>query len=180
MTAHKHRHSHVHTHHAAPHHAHAAKHHTHVTPVYVTAFFAAHAAEARAVGMKYGLPASAILAQSALESTWGTNAPGNAFFGIKGKAPSGKSVQTATHEVIKGQKIAETDAFRAYDNWAEAADDYANLITTHKAYSTVLPYRNDGLKYAEAMGHTPYATGPGYGAKMKSIIQSHNLTQYDK
>jgi len=176
MTATKHRHSHVHTHHAAPHH----KPHAHPAPPYVTAFFAAHVAEARAVGMKYGLPASAILAQSALESTWGTNAPGNAFFGIKGKAPSGKSVQTATHETIKGKSVAETDAFRAYDSWADAADDYANLITTHKAYAGVLPYRHDGPKYAEAMGRTPYATGAGYGAKMKSIIKSHNLTQYDK
>ncbi|MDR3482273.1 MAG: glucosaminidase domain-containing protein [Burkholderiaceae bacterium] len=159
-------------------HRHASQH-KHVAAPYVTAFISAHAIEAQIVAMKYNIPASAILAQSALESKWGMKAPGNAFFGIKGSKSSGNTVQIATHEVIEGTRKAETDAFRAYDNWADAADDYANLVTTDRRYASLLPHRNDPIKYAEAMGHTPYATGPDYGKLMQAIIQSNNLTQYD-
>ena len=160
----------------------AHRHHKnkHAIPSYVTAFITAHATEAQRIAMKYNIPASAILAQSALESSWGIKAPGNAFFGIKGSKSSENTVQIATHEVIKGKRKAETDAFRAYDNWADAADDYANLITTDKRYACLLPYRSNPMKFAEMMGHTPYATGPSYGKLMQAIIRSNNLTQYDR
>ena len=38
----------------------------------------------------------------------------NAYFGIKGKAPDGASVDFKTTEAINGKVIKETDAFRAY------------------------------------------------------------------
>jgi flagellum-specific peptidoglycan hydrolase FlgJ len=161
-------------------HVHAHQHHKHLPPAHVTAFISAHAAEAKIVAMKFNLPASAILAQSALESKWGMKAPGNAFFGVKGKSPAGTSVMIPTHEVIKGKVVAETDAFRSYDSWASAADDYANVITTNKLFASVLASRTDPFQYADAMGRSPYATGHAYGDLMKSIITAYNLTQYDK
>ena len=129
--------------------------------------------------MKYNIPASAILAQSALESSWGMKAPGNAFFGIKGGKSSGNTIKISTHEVINGRRKYEIDVFRSCDNWADAADDYGSLVTTDKRYSSLLRYRRDPMKYAMAMGRTPYATGAGYGKLMQDIIQSNNLAEYD-
>ena len=47
---------------------------------------------AQAVHEKYGVPVSVTLSQGALESQWGTKAPDNVYFGVKGYAPDGKSV----------------------------------------------------------------------------------------
>ena len=48
--------------------------------------------------IRWGTPIAVLLAQAALESTWGQTAPGNAYFGIKGKSSIGKSQMLATHE----------------------------------------------------------------------------------
>jgi flagellum-specific peptidoglycan hydrolase FlgJ len=79
------------------HHGHHKKH-KHQIPPHVTAFIVAHINGVRAVSRKYNIPVSIILAQGALESGWGLKVVGNAFFGVKGKAPDGGSVSITTHE----------------------------------------------------------------------------------
>ena len=92
------------THHpAAQHHGqkHAPKHHE--EPPYVRAFIDAHLEAAQAIQRKYQVPAGVVLAQSALESNWGRSVVANAYFGMKGRAPSGASTSFTTHEVVKGK-----------------------------------------------------------------------------
>jgi flagellum-specific peptidoglycan hydrolase FlgJ len=163
-----------------PAHAHAlshtrkkgAKHRPGRQPVQVMAFVDLHIADAKAVSARTGIPAEVILAQSALESNWGRTVKDNAYFGIKGKSPTGNSTTFSTHEVtLSGRRVNEFDEFRAYSNYGEAADDYASLI--QRRFTAAFAFRNDPEKFAEAIAKQGYATDPQYASKLKAIIHSH-------
>jgi flagellar protein FlgJ len=139
---------------------------------YVSSFVSLHRAEAKVVSARTGIPLEVIHAQSALESDWGRTVKGNAYFGIKGKSPTGQSTTFATHEVtLSGQRVSEVDAFRAYASYTEAADDYALLI--QRKYPAAFAFSRDPGKFADAVARQGYATDPGYARKLKSIIQFH-------
>ena len=138
----------------------------------------AHKDAAQKVARKYNIPASVVLTQSALESYWGKKAPNNIYFGIKGKAPDGESVNVATHEDTAKGHTAIRDNFRAYANYEEAAEDYGLFITTNKNYTEALLHRKDPYKYADAVAKH-YATDKKYAKKIKEIIKHHHLGQYD-
>lgn len=151
---------------------HKHKHGPKPQPAHVTYFVQTHAAEAQAISARTGIPAEVILAQSALESDWGRKVKDNAYFGVKGKAPTGNSTKFATHEVdLSGKRVAQVDTFRAYSNYKEAADDYASLI--QRRYPTALAHKADPVKFAESVAQQGYATDPDYAAKLRSIINGH-------
>lgn len=148
-------------------------------PAHVAHFVRLHISDAKIVSASTGVPVEVILAQSALESNWGRSVKGNAFFGIKGRSPSGNSTTFSTHEVtLSGQRISEIDEFRAYDDYAEAAADYASLIL--RKYPSALAYRDQPVKFAETVARHGYATDPRYANKLKAIIQSHIAPLLDK
>jgi flagellum-specific peptidoglycan hydrolase FlgJ len=148
------------------------KHQPKQQPAHVTLFVGLHSADATLIAARTGIPAEVILAQSALESNWGRTVKDNAYFGIKGKSPTGKSTSFSTHEVtLSGQRISEIDEFRAYNSYVEAADDYASLI--QRRFAAAFAYRNDPEQFAEAVARLGYATDPQYAKKLKSIIHSH-------
>ena len=153
-------------------HVHPHKHPPRQQPGYISSFVNLHLTDATAISTRTGIPTEVILAQSALESNWGRTVKANAYFGIKGKSAAGNSTSFATHEVtLAGKTVSEVDEFRAYNNYAEAANDYASLI--QRKYPTALAYRNDPKKFAETVARLGYATDPRYAKKLKSIIHSH-------
>lgn len=83
-------------------HAHALartkthKHQPRKQPVYVAHFVGLHIGDAKTVSARTGIPVEVVLAQSALESNWGRAVKGNAYFGIKGKSPTGNSTTFST------------------------------------------------------------------------------------
>lgn len=158
---------------------HKHKHHPKQQPTYVSSFVRLHSADAKVIATRTGIPAEVILAQSALESDWGRTVKGNAYFGIKGKSPTGHSTTFATHEVtLSGQRVSEVDAFRAYASYAEAADDYASLI--QRKYPAAFAYSRDPAKFAESIASQGYATDPNYARKLQSIIRFHITPLLDK
>ena len=152
--------------------AHTKMHHPGHQPAHVLHFVRLHSADARLVAVKTGVPAEVILAQSALESDWGRSVKGNAYFGVKGKSSAGNSTNFATHEVTAtGEVVSEVSEFRAYADYAEAANDYASLI--QRKYPLAMLFRKDPAKFAEAVAMQGYATDPHYAIKLKSIIRAH-------
>ncbi len=130
------------------------------------------------LGKQYNIPASVLLAQSAQETLWGQKVVGNAYFGIKGKSPSGNSVNFGTHEDTAGGTQQINASFRAYESYAEAAEDYAQVVTTNKVFAGALLFRKEPDKFiAELAKH--YATDKKYATSVVSIIKSHDLEQYD-
>ncbi|MFM0250671.1 glycoside hydrolase family 73 protein [Paraburkholderia sediminicola] len=161
-------------HHPAPRH----KPKPHVAPAYVQQFIDAHLAAAQEVQRKYQVPAGVVIAQSALESNWGRSVVGNAYFGVKGRAPSGDSTTFTTHEVINGKAIKIYDAFRAYGSYEDAADDYAQMLRNNPRFRSSFLYTRSS-QFANALAHNGYATDPLYAVKLNAIIRAHKLDQYD-
>ena len=95
----------------------------HVIPPYVVVFINKAVPVARRVKAKWGVPIAVIVAQSAQETGWGRRIVNKAYFGIKGRAPSGDSTKFGTTEVVDGKVIHVSAQFRAYRDYADAADD---------------------------------------------------------
>jgi len=160
-------------------HIHHAKKHRHTIPVHVTQFIQKNLVAVSNVSRKYGVPASIILAQAGLESGWGQKVEGNAYFGVKGKAPDGASVNIATHEDTKEGHIAIHDNFRAYTSFEDAAEDYAMMLSSNPRFSHAFMFKNDPEKFAEELQRNHYATDVNYAKKIKQVIKSFSLRQYD-
>ncbi|MFM0283176.1 glucosaminidase domain-containing protein [Paraburkholderia sediminicola] len=162
-------------------HGHHAAHHSpkhHQPPAYVQAFIDAHLEAAKEIQRKYGVPAGLVIAQSALESSWGRSVVGNAYFGVKGRAPGGNSTTFTTHEVINGQSIQINDAFRAYASYGDAADDYAQMLRNNPRFRSCFLYTGSS-QFAVQLAKNGYATDLSYSAKLNAIIRAHKLDQYD-
>ena len=126
---------------------------------------------AMAAQKKYGLPALAIMAQSAQETGWGASTPGNMFFGIKaGASWTGKTQLLWTHENVNGTSVRVQAKFRAYDNPEQSFDDYSHFISSNERYSDALQFTNDPESYIQAVADAGYATDPNYADEIMSKI----------
>ncbi|HBV38871.1 MAG TPA: flagellar biosynthesis protein FlgJ [Erwinia sp.] len=131
------------------------------------------------VKARWGVPIAVTLAQGALESSWGTHAPGNIFFGVKGKSPDGKSINVTTHENYGGKSTVIQDGFRSYDTLEQSADDYGRFLASNQRYAGAFAYRNDPEKFIHVVAKAGYATDPHYEKKILSIIRVNGLKDYD-
>ncbi|MBO7345322.1 MAG: glucosaminidase domain-containing protein [Clostridia bacterium] len=138
-------------------------------------------------GSKFVLP-SVCIAQSALETGYGSSSlmtKANAFFGIKaGGSWTGKVFRAGTWEVADGEAYNTTANFRAYDSLQDSVADYYELIINASRYAGGLSTYPDGIKTPldtiTAIWKAGYATDELYDTKVMSIINSNNLTEFDK
>jgi flagellar protein FlgJ len=149
-------------------------------PANVAAFVKQNLAAAKDVKAKYKIPVSVILAQAGLESGWGLSVKNNAYFGIKSHKTAGKTVSFKTTEYVNGKKTSTTDSFRAYANFKEAAEDYGKFLSSNKIYKPAFKYSSDPFKFVEKLQDAGYATDPNYANKLKAIISTYYLNEYDK
>ena len=150
-----------------------------ILPANVTNFLSSKLPVAKTVKLKWRVPISVLIAQAALESGWGSSVVNNAYFGIKGRSATGASTKFTTSEYVKGVKVTLTDGFRAYKDFAEAADDYGRFLNENPRYASCFLYSNNPLNFAAQVARAGYATDPFYGDKIKSIILSNGLLRYD-
>ncbi len=133
-----------------------------------------------------GVPASVSLAQWALESGYGKSMPpgSNNPFGMKArKNETGPTVTVRTREVYtsgpkKGQAYYIDAPFRKFDSFGHAFVEHGKLLGTAPVYAPARAKLPDLDGYIETMGRI-YATDPSYADKIKSIIRTNNLRQYD-
>ncbi|MBM7014358.1 glycoside hydrolase family 73 protein [Enterobacter cloacae] len=129
---------------------------------------------------KWGVPASVLLAQSALESGWGKHVKNNAYFGIKGKSPTGNSTSFGTTEVIDGKVIHIKDTFRAYADYAESADDYGRFLNENKRYKPAFIHTTEPNQFITEIAKAGYATDPDYAPKLIRLMERYDLYECDK
>lgn len=134
-------------------------------------------------GQKWVLP-SVCIAQSALETGWGTSpvmVKANAYFGIKaGTNWEGRVYSTKTQECYNGRDYTTiTDLFRAYGSLKDSVADYFDLITGLDRYSAACN-QADARKCIQAVKDGGYATSPAYVTNIMSIINQYGLTKYDE
>jgi flagellum-specific peptidoglycan hydrolase FlgJ len=134
---------------------------------------------------------SVCIGQACQESGYGTSKKmkkANAVFGIKvgkaayhfGKAWNGASYNTITSEYYDGKTETKiTDNFRAYSSIEDATEDYFDMLCHCKRYKPALN-ESSPKRCIEAIVRGGYATGPEYAKHTMSIINTHNLTRFDK
>lgn len=142
---------------------------------------------------RFGIPREATLAQAAIESSWGSNAPGFNFFGYKtGLSWEGKRQLLWTTEyhkspdvkypVIKsitkhtnGYKYIVKDYFREYDHPYQSFYDYALLIALNKRYEGAFKY-SDPADFLATVYRSGYATDPAaiqLGRQVVNMIKKY-------
>ena len=144
---------------------------------------------ARKIGKEHDLYASVMIAQAILESASGQSglakAPNYNLFGIKG-THNGKSVSMATEEDFGNGNLYATQAgFRVYENYEDSLTDYAKLIkegiSGNSAYYSGA-WKTNAKTYQEATTFLTgrYATDTSYNQKLNGLIETYDLTKYDK
>ncbi|WP_031404995.1 glucosaminidase domain-containing protein [Thiomonas sp. FB-Cd] len=115
----------------------------------------------------------AILAQAALETGWGSHAPGHNLFGMKASADwSGASLSRLTSEVAHGVTHLGSAAFRAYQSAADSVQSYTQMLLGSPRYQSVLGHGSDIAGFAAALQHAGYATDPRYASKLVAMARS--------
>lgn len=120
-----------------------------------------------------GVPAVAVLAQTALETGWGAAAPGHNLFGIKAVDGQSGTVQE-THEVVDGVLTPQVANFRNYASSSASISDYVSLI--QGLYPDAVDQGNVA-GFAQALQAGGYATDQNYAGKIEQIAQSPLMFQ---
>lgn len=131
-------------------------------------------------GRKYGLFPSVVLAQSALESSWGTSELSreyNNYFGIKANKNELEQ-NMMTSEFVNGVEVRVKQPFRECHSMKESFKHYGQLISEADRYEKVRNASNY-TEAAYAIKECGYATDPRYAEKIISIIESHELYELD-
>jgi len=126
-----------------------------------------------AAAQQLGVPAVAILAQSALETGWGASAPGHNLFGIKA-APGQAGTSLPTMEMVDGVLQKQTARFRDYGSAADSISDY---VATVKSAFTNAVGQSSVNGFANAMQAGGYATDVNYARKLINLSQSPLMQQ---
>jgi len=144
------------------------------------AFIKAVAQGAMASQREYGVPAAVTIAQAIDESGWGQSylaTKDHNLFGIKGGGPAGSDMQP-TQEVINGQAVSQIASFRVYQSIAQSIEDHGRLLASGGPYQQSMTLIHDPNAFASSLTGV-YATDPGYGAKLISLMHRYNLYRYD-
>lgn len=148
------------------------------------AFFEKYAQWAMEQQQKYGIPASVILAQAAIESSWGeskTYKLSHNMFGIhatKGWIDSGKP-----YIVRDDMGMVE---FCQYGKDEESFEHHSRFLMENKRYAKCFTYSSDDhASWAQAICDAGYAYRPPenpnrYAKTIESIISSNHLEKYDQ
>lgn len=144
-------------------------------------FIMAIAPAARESMLKTRIPASFVIAQAALESGWGSHAPGMNLFGVKAdKSWHGATITLPTREFIKGKWVVVSAIWRKYNDWLECIDDHAQFFLTNHRYQYAFIGLLTGEQFAKSIAAAGYATDPKYADKLIAVMRSHDLSQYDE
>ncbi len=122
---------------------------------------------------KLNVPPVALLAQSALETGWGTATPGNNLFGVKATDDQAGTARP-THEMVDGLLTAQNAMFRDYASPAASISDYVQQITS--GFQNVTG-QGTVSGFAQALQAGGYATDTNYASKIISISQSPMMAQ---
>lgn len=144
---------------------------------------------AREVAKKNNLYASVMIAQAILESGSGQSelaqAPYYNIFGIKGTF-NGEYIFMNTQE-DNGNGILYTvkQPFKKYKNYKESLEDYARLLKDGVSWDSQFysgAWKSNASTYKEATKYLKgrYATDTEYDKKLNGLIETYDLTQYDK
>ena len=133
---------------------------------------------ARDVMRRSGIPASVMLAQSALESNFGRSElaqQANNYFGFR----VGNAAWAATDPFWDGSTYG--DGWRKYATVKDSFLDFARNFYRGQLYQAALELLPDPVAFllAEAPVYAPPAQNPDYAQHVLAILSEYALTRYD-
>ena len=134
-----------------------------------------------------GIYPSVMIAQAALESSWGQSGLAESYnnlMGTKGNV-DGKSVTVRTREVQNGESVYINAGFTIYDSWGHSLFHYGSLMKnglswSPEYYSGTWLENTESYQDATAWLQGRYASDTSYASKLNQTIESFNLDQYDE
>lgn len=127
--------------------------------------------------LRSGVPASITLAQGLLESSYGQSylaVQGNNHFGIK------------CHSDWQGEHVFFDDdkpheCFRKYPSAEQSFTDHSDFLRYKPRYAFLFEYKTDDYSsWAYGLKKAGYATDPSYAAKLIKLIETYNLSRFDR
>ena len=140
-------------------------------------FISRYAPYAMEQQVKYGIPSSVILAQMAVESSWGSSALArndNNFFGIKrGSSWTGR--------VSYYDDDRPNEAFRSYSSVGQSLSDHSATLLQSR-YLRRCPVNDsiDHLGWIRGIKAGGYATAPNYVESIEGVINRYGLEKFDR
>lgn len=151
-------------------------------PPHVTRYIDSHYEIAVRESERSGIPASVILAQGIIESSWGlgelsTNS--NNHFGIKCKSFwTGPTYYHKDDDYQNGELVKS--CFRVYESVEDSYIDHTNFLVEGERYKKLFNYdRMDYKNWSIGLKACGYATAPDYAEKLIGMIEKYDLTKYD-
>jgi len=137
---------------------------------------------------KLGLSPAVLVAQAALESGWGKRVIKDGegqmthnLFGIKADPRwQGPKAVVSTLEYEQGVASRQKAAFRSYESFEESFNDYVDFLTSGSRYKGALAKVDSPDRYFEALQQAGYATDPHYARKLKQVLRSDVIAQYNE
>lgn len=142
------------------------------------AFLKAIIPAAKKAAEKTGLDWRMIVAQSAIETGWGSKVKGNSFFGIKGHGAK-DTVNFTTQEEVDGKRVTIQDSFRSYDSLEDSVEGYADFLLSNPRYESYLS-ADSMEEAATALQESGYATDSKYGEKVLQTANGRTLNNFLK
>jgi flagellum-specific peptidoglycan hydrolase FlgJ len=134
---------------------------------------------AQEAGRKRGVPASAPLAQWALESNFGRLMPPGSNNPFRVRALDGQEkVEARMKQAIDKMCTYVRTDFRVFSSLAEAFDDHAQSIAESPQYAAARLALPDALRFVDALSEVG-GKDPRYSASLRQLIGTHNLRQFD-
>lgn len=138
---------------------------------------------AKKVAGELGLDPKALVAQAAVETGWGqhmihagTGENTHNLFGIKADRDwQGNKQVVETLEYEQGIPQKQKAAFRAYDNFDSAMQDYVQFIKESPRYRDAVEQSANPESYFKQLQLAGYATDPAYADKVLSVLNSDKL-----
>ena len=135
---------------------------------------------------QYGIYPSVMIAQAALESSWGQSDLATVYNNLMGTKGTwkGESITVRTREDVNGESVYINAGFSVYDSWGASLYRYGNLMRNGLNWDTEYyhgTWRENTDSYLEATDWLQgrYATDTSYANKLNQTIQTFNLEQYD-
>ncbi len=146
-----------------------------------SAFFQALLPGALASEKAYGIPASVILAQAAIESGWDQKPIGFNIFGIKGTGPAGTQLVATTEETKRGKTVHIMANFARYHSFNEAIQEHGKLYNNGYYTKGLQDFAKTKSpdRFIKLVAST-YCTKHGYAKDVISIIDDYGLRQLVK
>jgi len=135
---------------------------------------------ARKVKSVWGVPIALVLAQAGLTTGWGKHVKANAYFGIQGKREKSKAGNFAAFEVVDGKRLRAKPIFRAYVDFAEAANDYGRFLAESQRYRSTFSGVSDPIRFAESISLIWSGDKTQTADLVSRIIRSYRLDEYDR